>query len=260
MAIGPGTMGRGASRESAVQPYTYCSKDNCRVIQGEHELFFGDLPATVGQFCKDSAMYALTFDDGPTAQWDELMEILARHKVKATFFVIGQNLLDPVQRARVLKAHQSGHQISNHTTHHIDLLKQTDAAVAEELEGTRKQIVGILGPNERVDFDARVVRPPFGYIDDRVADVFAAHKFIPVRWNSDRFDWELAKDESPVYLRRLNQHLEFLSAQTGKDLNRSILDLNHDRSRATLDSLPALVSKVRQRGYRFVTVSECLGR
>lgn len=241
-------------------PYSYCSKDSCSLIQGPQSLFFGILPESVARTCVDPHMYALTFDDGPTENWDQLFVILEHYQVKATFFINGSNLNDPAQRARVLKAHQLGHQVSNHSTNHMDLMKLDERGIVEELEGTRKAIVDILGEDEKAKLNARVVRPPFGYVDQRVANVLQKNRFFAVRWNSDRYDWELEKDQTSIYLRRFQQHLSFLDSHTAAaDLNTSIIDLNHDRAQVTLDSLPTMIPSLQDRGYRFVTVSECMG-
>ena len=244
----------------SVYPYTYCSLNSCYLIEGPQSFFFGRLPENVIRVCRDSNMYAMTFDDGPTESWDELLDILTVHQVKATFFINGQNLNDPAHQARVLRAHQLGHQISNHSTHHLDFLKQNVQTIADELEGTRKKIVEILGGDEKVAFNARIVRPPFGYVDQRIVDAFTANGFTAVRWNSDRYDWQLERSEMAVYLKRFRQHLSFIQAQRAEGLNASMIDVNHDRARATLDSLPTMIQTLRERGYRFVTVTECIGK
>lgn len=244
---------------TSIPPYSYCSKDNCSVIRGAQNLFFGILPDSVARTCVDPHFYAMTFDDGPTENWDELFGILEQYQVKATFFINGRNLDDPTQRARVLRAHQLGHQVSNHTTNHTDLMKLDERAMVEEVEGTRSKIVEILGGDERAKLGARVVRPPFGYVDQRVANILAKNHFLPVRWNSDRYDWELEKDQTATYLRRFQQHLSFLDSHAAAGLDTSIIDLNHDRARVTLDSLPFVIPALKERGYRFVTVSECIG-
>src|SRR5262249_16683379 len=153
----------------------YCTKGNCYLVKGPQHLFFGPVPENVVRKCIDSKMYAMTFDDGPTANWDELLEVLSTYHVKATFFVNGRNLDDPTNRARVLKAHQLGHQISNHSTHHLDffkLLKQDKDKIPEELEGTRKKIIDILGSTPRAEAEARIMRPPFGYADKDLVKIF----------------------------------------------------------------------------------------
>ena len=255
-----------ATAFGATKPYSYCSKDNCYLIRGTQNLFFGPLPESVVRTCVDPKMYALTFDDGPTENWDEIFNLLDSLRVKATFFINGQNLTSKAQKERILKAHQQGHQISNHSTHHMDFLELDEKKILEELEGTRKAIVEVLkgadlfGTNEKIEFNAKVVRPPFGHIDQRVAQVFVANSFVSVRWNSDRYDWELEGNQSSLYLERLQKHLNFLDLHASDGIDTSIVDLNHDRSQSTLDSLVNLVSALKGRGYRFVTVSECMGR
>lgn len=203
-------------------------------------------------------MYALTFDDGPTENWDQLLPFLDLYGIQATFFVNGRNINSPEQEARIRRAHQAGHAISNHTHNHHNLLELDAAAIALELEATRARIVQVLGNDARVEHNARIVRAPFGYSDQRVVNAVQSSGFRLVRWNSDRWDWELGAEDSATYLSRFSKHLAFLDSDSDKSLNHSIMDLNHDRAKATLDSLPTLIAALKNRGYRFVTIATCI--
>lgn len=239
--------------------YIYCSKDSCRTaFRGELNLFFGRLPKAVRANCGDPNAYAMTFDDGPSEHWPEVLARLEKHGIRATFFVVGDHLASPENQALLREAYQKGHQISNHTRTHPDLLQESDDGVLNQLKTTEESIVSILGPAPDVLRDAKIVRPPFGYIDERVQSVFAANGYTAVRWNSDRSDWELGADQAALELGRLDQHLAFMRSQGG--INSSVIDLNHDFSGATLANLDTMIERIQAAGYHFVTVSECLGQ
>jgi peptidoglycan/xylan/chitin deacetylase (PgdA/CDA1 family)/poly(3-hydroxybutyrate) depolymerase len=241
--------------------YTYCSKGSCKLVNGPQQLFFGPLPQSVTRFCTDSSIYALTFDDGPTEKWDVLLPLLEQYSVKATFFVNGQNINSPEQEARIVKAYQAGHQIANHSQHHRNFLELDAAAIAQELDATRMRIVQVIGEQDaRAESGARIVRAPFGYSDQRVVNIIENAGYQVVRWNSDRYDWELKPEDYSTYLEYFFKHLAFIDANATPQLNTSMIDVNHDRAQATLDSLPTLITTLLERGYRFVTVSECMGR
>ncbi len=115
--------------------YPYCSNDACRTAyDGKLSLFFGVLPMDVRTHCRTPGSYAMTFDDGPSDNYPAVLSILAKKAVPATFFVMGSKLQEPANQALLRSAHEQGHQISNHTYSHPDLLKQTDEQVVAEIQ------------------------------------------------------------------------------------------------------------------------------
>jgi peptidoglycan/xylan/chitin deacetylase (PgdA/CDA1 family) len=206
--------------------------------------------------CDRNDRYALTFDDGPGDNWPRLLEILEEHSVKATFFVVGLNLEDPAKRRFLENAYNAGHQIANHTNSHLYLAELEDERVLDEVVSVRERIVEILG--EGAGSGAMYVRPPFGDITPRIARLLDENGYVPVRWNSDRYDWKVGADGGTAILERLGNHLGFAGKQ-GRGVSRAILDLNHSGSAATLSVLPEMITMIRDAGYDFVTVGECLG-
>src|SRR5271168_264559 len=98
---------------------------------------------------------ALTFDDGPNDPYTgQLLELLARHQVRATFFLVGSYVRRRPDIARAI--HQAGHLLGNHTMVHPSLIWLSPARVREELAGCTATIEDATG--ERV----RWFRPPFG--------------------------------------------------------------------------------------------------
>lgn len=240
-------------------PYAYCSKENCSLIQGAQRLFFGPVPESVIRVCKQSNHYALTFDDGPTPNWAPLLKILKEYQVPATFFVNGPGLEKPELQALVKQAYKQGHQLSNHTYHHSNLLELDEKAILREVDLVRDKLLSILPKAARAIQGAKTLRPPFGYANERVAAVLSKAGYQVVRWNSDRYDWELNPSQGTLYWDRFKAHVQFLERMRRIEMNRSIIDLNHDRQAVTLENLPALIRTVRDLGYQFVTLSDCAG-
>lgn len=101
---------------------------------------------------------ALTLDDGPSPRWTpQVLDLLAHHGARATFFVVGaqaQRHPDLVRRAV-----DEGHEIASHTWSHADLTRLSPDAVRDELERTSELLAGLTGR------PPALVRPPWGHID-----------------------------------------------------------------------------------------------
>ena len=101
----------------------------------------------------DGPYIALTFDDGPSATLTpKLLDLLAAHQMKATFFVVGQNAAD--NPAILKRALREGHEIANHSWSHPNLGKMSDDGVRRELQKTDDAIFAAIG--KRPTF----LRPP----------------------------------------------------------------------------------------------------
>ena len=124
----------------------------------------------------------LTYDDGPT-EWNTMaiLEVLAKHKVRATFFMVGRNVKQNPNVARsVLDA---GHLIGNHTMNHTKLIHCRPAEVRSELSQCGKIIEDTLG------CAVRYFRPPHGKRSPGVLRTAYDLGLLPVMWNVTCYDW-----------------------------------------------------------------------
>jgi peptidoglycan-N-acetylglucosamine deacetylase len=125
---------------------------------------------------------ALTFDDGPNdAATPELLDVLARHGVRATFFVIGNCVRQQPEIARQVLA--EGHLLGNHTMHHPRLSMQPAARVRQELADCNAAIEDVTGA--AIEF----FRPPFGARRPMVLRAARELGLTPVMWNVTGYDW-----------------------------------------------------------------------
>jgi len=147
---------------------------------------------------------ALTFDDGPNPAWTpQLLDILAAHDVRATFFLIGRYAqAEPELVRRILNA---GHLIGNHSWSHPNLAVTPVRRIEEELTRTRDTLQQIAG------VPIRWFRPPFGGRRPVVLKIARDLGMIPVLWNAITTDW---REPSPDHI------AERLCATIGRNRRR----------------------------------------
>lgn len=163
---------------------------------------------------RDPAEFALTYDDGPNDPWTpKLLDLLAKHHVRATFFVIGRFARKRPDLVRVLTA--AGHLVGNHTVSHPWLPLLSPRRVREELAGCNAAIEDVLGA------PVHFFRPPHGA---RRPDVLRSARelgLVPVQWNAVGYDWQ------PISAETIAANLERGIARNLRRLRSSNL-LLHD--------------------------------
>ena len=131
----------------------------------------------------DPAEIALTYDDGPNDPYtSQLMDVLARHQVRATFFVIGRFVGQKPNIVRSL--HRSGHLIGCHTMTHPSLMYMRSRRIYAEMAEATAMIEDIIGSR------VRFFRPPFGARNPAVFRAAAELRLTSVLWNVNARDWK----------------------------------------------------------------------
>lgn len=111
-------------------------------------------------------LVSLTFDDGPSAWTEPILDLLAAHGAGATFFVLGASIAG--HESTLLRALAEGHELGLHGWSHRNLTALTDAEIAEEMESTAAELERIGGERPRL------WRPPYFEADNRVRRVLAS--------------------------------------------------------------------------------------
>lgn len=139
----------------------------------------------------DPREFALTYDDGPNDPYtQQLLDVLARHNVRATFFLIGRFVRQRPEIVRAIRA--AGHLVGNHTMTHPVLLFQSPRRVREELAGCNAAIEDALG--EPVHY----FRPPHGARRPDVLRTARELGLTPVLWNAMGYDWKASTPEAVI--------------------------------------------------------------
>lgn len=199
-------------------------------------------PASAGQQRHEARQsptpcVALTFDDGPDMTLTPLLlDILAREKVHATFFVVGKRLA--YSPGLVRREFLEGHEIGNHTFDHRALTELTDGEAIAEVELTDEAVMAETG--QRPD----VFRPPWGKIDARIkAALRGAGLWRRMAlWDFDSFDW--LDDTAP------------LTRLIGAGAPAGAVILMHDIHASTIEAVPDIIHTLKMRGFRFATVGQ----
>jgi peptidoglycan/xylan/chitin deacetylase (PgdA/CDA1 family) len=187
----------------------------------------------------DGPYIALTFDDGPHATLTpKLLDLLAAHHMKATFFVVGQNAADHPDILR--RAIREGHEIANHSWSHPNLGKMSDEAVRRELQKTDDAIAAAIGKRPTL------LRPPYGSI--------TAHQ---KRWIHDEFGYRIIIwDVDPLDWKRPGPSV--VCNRILKETHAGSIVLAHDIHPPTIEAMPATFDQLDRKGFKSVTVTELL--
>ena len=187
----------------------------------------------------DGPYIAFTFDDGPSATLTpKLLDLLAAHKIKATFFVVGQNAAEHPEI--VARAAREGHEIENHSWSHPNLGKMSDEAVRRELQKTDDAIKAATGARPTM------LRPPYGSLTARQkAWIHQTFGYRIIIWDVDPLDW---KRPGPAVV----------TSRILKETRPGSIILTHDIHASTIESLPATFEQLEAKGFKFVTVSELI--
>lgn len=185
---------------------------------------------------------AISFD----AAWGNddtqtILDILAKHNVKATFFMTGgwvESYPDDVK-----KIYEAGHDLGNHSQNHKYMTNLSDEEKTSELMTVHNKVKELTG------YDMFLFRPPYGDYNNQVVTNAKKNNYYPIQWNVDSLDWKDYGADDIV--KRVTEH---------KNLGNGSIILCHNGAKYTKDALEQVIIKLKEKGYEFVPISELIYR
>lgn len=182
----------------------------------------------------DDKVVALTFDDGPSKYTNQILDALKKYDACGTFFVIGNKVefYDETLKRMV----NEGSEIGNHSYNHKWLNRLSKQEFQEELNKTQEKVQKITG------FTPKLFRPTYGGYSDRLKSYT---NLTFVLWDVDSSDWKVKRKE-----KILNNIIP--------NVKDGSIILMHDNHEYSVNAIDSVVKALKDKGYKFVTVSELL--
>ena len=195
-----------------------------------------------------SRQIALTYDDGPNDPHTlRLLEVLARHGVQATFFLIGRYVEQRPDIAReIVKA---GHVVGNHTFTHPLLIFRSESEIRRELSQCRAALQDAVGQH------SNLFRPPFGGRRPAVLRVTRELGLEPVMWNVTGYDWNAPP--AGVIERKVGRQMRGGDVILLHDGGHK--QMGADRSN-TVTATDHLIARYKSEGYEFLSIPQMMAK
>ena len=189
---------------------------------------------------------ALTYDDGPNDPHTlQLLDVLAKHEVRATFFLIGRYVQQRPQIARAVVA--AGHAIGNHTFTHPNLIFCSEMQTRIQLEECTRAI------EDATSQTPKLFRSPFGGRRPSTLRIVRELGLTPVMWNVTGFDWDAHSSEAVE--RKVSEQVRGGDVILLHDGSHRGLGMDRSHTVAATDNL---LRRYKAEGRQFVSISEML--
>ncbi|TBL67904.1 polysaccharide deacetylase family protein [Paenibacillus thalictri] len=189
---------------------------------------------------------ALTFDDAPDDKYTpQVLDILKKYNVKATFFVVGSRA--EKHPGMVKRMVQEGHIVGNHSYNHALFPKLDDDTFKHQINKTDDII------NKLTGYNPKFFRPPYGEISESQLNWAASRNILVVNWNVDSQDWRQVNEQRVIH-------------NVMKDVKPGCIILQHSAGgpgqdlSGTVKALPSIIEQIRAKGISLVTLPELLGQ
>ena len=188
---------------------------------------------------------ALSFDDGPGSNTKDILKILDKKDVQATFFLLGTSVAKRPKLVREI--YLKGHELANHTYNHMNFFKYSEEDKEEKIKDELLQCQDLI--KEITGFRTKLVRFPNGYSKDDALNVAKESNYKVVNWTFG-MDWDRDLSQEEML------ELYFENTKPGT------IFLMHDLQKNTklTKMLPLLIDKLKSKGYKFITVGEMINK
>ncbi|MGP4071798.1 polysaccharide deacetylase family protein [Piscibacillus sp. B03] len=200
---------------------------------------FGDV---VTHAPTEEKVVALTFDDGPGPNADEILSILDEQDVKGTFYLVGEEIEKNKEASR--KIVEAGHEVGNHSYTHRRMILKSYSFVEEEIEKT-DELIREIGYEGEITF-----RPPYGRKLVSLPLYLSNHDRPAIMWNLE-----------PDFMPDISDDPEGIANYVAENIEPGSIILLHvmyEHRIPSLESVSKIISSLKDQGYEFVTVSDLL--
>jgi peptidoglycan-N-acetylglucosamine deacetylase len=192
---------------------------------------------------KESRSVVLTFDDGPAPPFTEqVLDILAEHRISATFFLCGKNVEGHPELARRIV--REGHTIGNHTHSHPFLFGRSRGFIAGEIDRAQETIERITGVRPTL------FRPPYGARWFGLMPILRQRGLKMVMWSMMGFDW---KYQTRAIIEATKRRLQPGAVILLHDGHEQPPPAGIDQA-STVEALPAIIEAATQSGLDFAPI------
>ena len=198
-------------------------------------LKYSDYDLALVEKYNNKKLLALTFDDGPSKYTLQILDILQKENVKATFFVLGQNIIN--NEDIVLREYTDGHLIGIHSYEHVFFTKLKKEDILYQITTTNSMI------NDITNFSPIYIRVPYGSTNNRVNSILKEQNLENILWNVDSLDWSY-KDSDKT------------TTQVFKNVTGNDIILMHDTFDSTVKATENIIKHYKENSYEFVTIYE----
>lgn len=179
---------------------------------------------------------ALTFDDGPSPYTPQVLAILKKYNIKATFFVVGTNAQKYPEYIKAI--HNEGHVIGSHTQTHPMLTKISEKQLVTEISEPSQIVNNIIG------IKPKCLRYPFGASNEHVRDEIRAYGMEPVPMGFNSFDYERPGTQKIIDWVLKNSYSKQVI----------LMHDGYDKREQTVAALPVIIEGIKKKGLGFSTI------
>lgn len=183
---------------------------------------------------------AISFDAAWGAEdFQKIMEILDKHKVKTTFFMTGGWVEANPDCVKELV--EKGHDLGNHSEHHYDMTTISKEEAKKELMDAHNRVKELTG------YEMTLFRPPYGAYDNQVIQTAKECGYYPIQWSVDSLDWKDYGVDSIIK-----------TVCENKALEPGAIILCHNGAKFTADALDQMLTNLENQGYELVPISKLI--